>query len=482
MSPVETDVERRLRAGLRSWQDEIAPAPPGFAGRVRERERRRRNARAEAAAVLVVVAALVATAGVVARGVVANGTADGVADSPLMPAPAGPEESGRLELPDLVDVPTRGSLAGDADWVAGVGELAWPAPEGLPAERFVPRPEDRHVAFAGDVPGGRVALVLGEIGNRTLRMWFTGPESAAPEDLRPAVEADDVLPDSPLALWELVEDGADEGVLVVVGFPGDTAAYAPGLLPRDPVDDGVVEGFRPVELVDGAGSTSAPRPVGLPLSTAVGVTHPVGGGTTVNFDVGDRAAAELGLPVLDDPRGLRAAVPDEWIDNAVDQLVLLQGIEIRALTVTLLQAGGVRDTANQFSVLVAGTARDGDTAVVLEVFTSAHPVTATDAERGAGSWGARPAVTPTSRDAPPPLEQVLAVPMHEVVLDDVLAVSAPVETGTAEVLDADGDVLVTLPLQRGGGSSLLPPDAAGVRVLDAEGDLVAEQPLTEVFD
>lgn len=323
------------------------------------------------------------------------------------PAPAAPSGTAtpgeRSDRPDLVDVPTRGSLAGDAAWVAGVRELAWPAPEGLPAERFVPRPEDRHVAFAGDVPGGRVALVLGEIGNRTLRMWFTGPADADPDDLRPAVEADDVLPDRGLALWELVEDGAEDGVLVVVAFPGDTAVYAPGLRPLDPVDGSVVEPRRPVELVDGAGSTSAPRPVGLPLSTTVG-------GTTVDLDVGDRAAAELGLPVLEDPRGLRAAVPDEWIDNAVDQLVLLEGIEVEGLTVTLVQAGGVRDTANRGSVLVVGTARDGDTAAVLEVYESVWPPHATDAERGAG-WGARGAVTPTRRDAPPPLERVLAVPL-----------------------------------------------------------------------
>jgi hypothetical protein len=483
MSPVETDVERRLRAGLQAWQDEISPAPRGFASRLRERERRRRQARASAAAGLVIAAALVATAGVVARGIVANGAADGVADSPLMPAPAGPEESGRLELPDLVDVPTRGSLAGDAGWVSGVREREWPAPGGLAAEDFVPRPEDRHVAFAGDVPGGRVALVLGEIGNRTLRMWFTGPEGADPADLRPAVEADDVLPDMPLALWDFVEDGADEGVLVVVAFPGDTAVYDPGLRPLDPYGDGVFEESRPVELVDGAGSTSAPRPVGLPLSTAVAVEHEADG-LPVDLDVGDRAAAELGLPVLEDPRGLRAAVPDAWIDNTIDRLGV-RGLELEGMAVTLLQAGGVRDTANQFSVLVAGTARNGDTAVVLDVYTSSYPVTATDAERGL-EGGGNPVVTPTRADAAPPLEQVLAVPLTEgfgggVPDVSILAVSAPVETGTVEVLDADGAVLATLPLERGGVASVVPAGAAGVRVLDAGGDLVAEQPLTEVI-
>ena len=62
MPPVETPVERRLRAGLRAWQDEIAPAPAGFRARVRERERRRRRAQLSAAAGLVAAAAVAAVA------------------------------------------------------------------------------------------------------------------------------------------------------------------------------------------------------------------------------------------------------------------------------------------------------------------------------------------------------------------------------------------------------------------------------------
>ncbi len=72
---------------------------------------------------------------------------------------------------------------------------------------------------------------------------------------------------------------------------------------------------------------------------------------------------------------------------------------------------------------------------------------------------------------------MLAVP-----LDGRLAVSAPVGTGTVEVLDAAGAVLATLPLQHGGVSSVVPDGAAGVRVLDADGDPVAEQPLTDVLE
>jgi hypothetical protein len=69
MSPVETDVERRLRTGLRAWQEEIAPAPADFPARLRERRRRQRQARATTVAALVAAAAVVPVAGTVARGV-----------------------------------------------------------------------------------------------------------------------------------------------------------------------------------------------------------------------------------------------------------------------------------------------------------------------------------------------------------------------------------------------------------------------------
>jgi hypothetical protein len=464
MSPVDTDVERRLRAGLHAWQEAIAPAPADFPALLRARRRRRRRARLAVAGAVAAVAAVI-TSVVVVRGILP-------VESP--PSVAGPGEgSGRMVLPDLADVPTRGSLADDPGWVAGVAELAWPPREGLPAADFVPRLEDRHVAFAGDVPGGRVALVLGEIGNRTLRMWFTGPPDAGTEDLRPAVEADEVLPDRPLALWELMDDGADDGVLVVVAFPGDTAQFAPGLLPRDEVDDSVVEAFSLVALEDGAGSVTAPRPVGFPLSTLVFVTHEVGS-SDVPLDVGSRAAAALGLPVLEDPRGLRADVPSEWLDETLHQLAVLPGMDVDDLTVTLLQAGGVRDTANRSSVLVVGTAPDGAQAVVLRDFTTVDPVTATDADRGSGDWSSDVAVTETGTFGRP-TQQVFAVP-----LDDALVVSAPVPDGTVEVLDGGGDVLVALPLRHGAASSVVPVGAAAIRVLDAAGDVVAEQPLTEV--
>ena len=93
------------------------------------------------------------------------------AEEPVLPVPDG----------GLYDVPTRGSLADDRAWVAGVRALDWP-----PADGEVPSTADRRVVFAGEVPGGRVALVLGRLARGTARLWLVGPEGAAPGEMRPA--------------------------------------------------------------------------------------------------------------------------------------------------------------------------------------------------------------------------------------------------------------------------------------------------------
>jgi hypothetical protein len=94
--------------------------------------------------------------------------------------------------------PTWGSLAGDAAFVEAVRRLSWTDPGAAAAG---PPPDGAQVLFAGDVPGGRWALVAHpltvppplvdddelerQLGTGSVALaWFAGPPGAAPDELR----------------------------------------------------------------------------------------------------------------------------------------------------------------------------------------------------------------------------------------------------------------------------------------------------------
>ncbi len=126
----------------------------------------------------------------------------------------------------LTDLPTRGSLAGDAEFVAGVAALEWSAPLGVEGAVLVPPASTRQVQFAGDLPGGRRwALVVGADQGLGVAAWFGGPAGATPAELTVLAPPERYTRDSIAALLDTT--GAVP-VLVVVGEPGDRARYSPG--------------------------------------------------------------------------------------------------------------------------------------------------------------------------------------------------------------------------------------------------------------
>src|SRR6185312_4291612 len=68
---------------------------------------------------------------------------------------------GRTHPTEFFDMATRGTLADDAAWVAGIASS--PAVAGLPAER--------HVTLATDVPEERIAFVLGRDADHVVAAW-----------------------------------------------------------------------------------------------------------------------------------------------------------------------------------------------------------------------------------------------------------------------------------------------------------------------
>jgi hypothetical protein len=218
----------------------------------------RRSVVGSAAAVLAIVGVLATVPSTVA----------GLAPAPVVrPEPA----AGPRGDASPYDLPVRGSLAGDEEFLTGMRAVDW----GDPADRGsgpLPPGDTRRVVYAADVASGqRWALVLGWAGGQLVHAWFTGPAGASPDRLelagRPAPTGT-----QPLALLD-----AATGMLVVVGRPGDGATYSPSL---DRDDTGRLERtFTAVPVVDGVPAGEVPVPV-APGSARVRMVPGSGGGST----------------------------------------------------------------------------------------------------------------------------------------------------------------------------------------------------------
>lgn len=456
---MSTDLEDRLRRGLQATADDVAPAPRDLADVVRHRARRQRRTRLAVGAAGLVAALVFVGVPVVASTLVADSGS----------RTATPAERPRLDpLPTLLDAPTRGSLADDEEWLAGVRALSWSPTDVVdrPAEVGLPDPAvaDRRVAFAGDVPGGRAALVVapeGDIG--VVGAWYTGPEGARPAEMTLATAPSRFPRSEPAVLWDATS--GDRVVLLLVGLPGTEARYLAG---REVTAEGEERRlWEPVPLVDGAGAVEVTQ------GTSPGVPGPVVLEYTWGGRTGNPTTAWYADPLpssppelaVADPRGLRDAVPGDLVQMAATTVLGHYGTGATGATPTLLAAGSVEGTT---TVLVGATLPSGatTTALLTSRTIAGPPDAGTSTTLSFGQ--AAPAGTAL-------LERVVAAAGEQ-----TLTVSAPSAGAVAEVYLADGTLLTTIPLVDGAGSGALPPSAPErVRVLDAAGALVGEAPLTE---
>ena len=254
-----------LRARLTALADATAPPPRAdLAAVVEHRHRARRRTQLRLGAVGAVVVAAVAVGQVL------------VPDGPSPePATAVAEAPDVRDLPASADGPTHGSLADDAEFVEAVRQLSWSDPG---ARAAAPAPAGSQVLFAGDVPGGRWALVSRPLTvppplvdddelERRLGMgsvalaWFAGPPGAAPDELRLWSAPVITEPGLPAALW----DPATGTLAVVAPSPAVTARVVDGngtSLAELRLDDGlavqaVPEGTTTVEVLAADGTVLA---------------------------------------------------------------------------------------------------------------------------------------------------------------------------------------------------------------------------------
>ena len=220
------------------------------------RHRRHRAVRWVAGAVAVVV---LGTAAVLARPAEVTTAAQ---TAPATTGPAAPTTTRPPAPPppppEVYEQPPRGSLAGDADFLAGVAALPWSeAMNTANGTMSAIEPETRRVVYAADVPGGhRWALVMARAGRWWAVDWFAGPSGADPAGLTEVQTPSSWSQTQPLALMDV---SAASAPIVVFGDPDAAYEYSPSL-DRAP-DGSLVREYAPLPVVDGVPLGEVPAPV-----------------------------------------------------------------------------------------------------------------------------------------------------------------------------------------------------------------------------
>jgi hypothetical protein len=468
----DLDLETRLR-DQRTRAEEIAPPPVDLAQRVRQRAREQRRRRAVLTAAGVTAALVFVGLPALASGLVGEGSR-GESAAPSSQRPS------VTTVPALDDLPTRGSLAGDEGWLREIAALSWRSAdlEGDSIEGVVlhdPPLDTRHVAFAGDVPGGRVALVLG-LDSRLVHAWFVGPEGADPEDMTLAVIPSESTQRQPLALWTRPDPDSDDAVLVVVGNPGDEVDVLTG---RDVTAAAETrELWEAIPMEDGVGALLLERAFSWPLGAEFRVQR--GGQREPLYpalEFSDELLADAQAPVeVADPRGLLSAVDADELQWAVQYLVSHYGLSAERLRPTLLAAGPIGAGSSTSALLVGVTFPSGATTALVGTYWGHN-----DSAQGMSSMTLLTGPAPAGTGL---LDRVLAV-----ATANALIVSGPSTGVLVELYLADGTPFTTLPLVGGVGIGPLPPPATPpsrdaepgkVRILDAKGSFVAESPVERV--
>jgi hypothetical protein len=452
MTLSDIDLEARLRRDLRARADEAPPAPRDLADTTRSRHRalRRREiglAGAALAAVLVFVGVPV--------------VASTFAAGPDRGQTAGPTGSPETLAPesDLFELPTRGGLADEPDWLSDVAELPWwPESEYRDPGMQLSEPpaETRHVAWADDVPGGRIALVVGISEREVAHAWFVGPPGADPDEMSTAA-----FP----ALWgsdavALVDGEADDDILtlVVVADPDDVVER--WLVPMVDADGNTEPAVETLDLDNGVAVLDVERRWAESDGIVMVARE---GGTKVGATVSASGRAELS-PIADvepaDPRdqarfGVSPALPFQ-----TGHLLRQYGLTAEEARPTLLAAGPL--SPRRAAELVGITFPSGATGLWLTTYEPTNP--------DSGMTGLELPFGAAGTDL---LDRIVAAETL-----GGLVVSAP-DGVRADVLDARGAVLQTVPLSDGAGTGQLsdPTASSKVRIVDASGDVVAEVPI-----
>ncbi|NEK58330.1 hypothetical protein GCU56_10650 [Geodermatophilus sabuli] len=466
-----------LRDRLHRLAETTAPPPrDDLASAVAARHRRLRRQRAALGAVAALVAAVVVA-------VPAGLGGPAVEPAPAAPA-AGPDTSGDLPAAAVYTAPTRGSLAGDAAFVEGVLRLPWTRETLVGAGLPNPPQALRHVVFAGDVAGGRWALVagpdttvpqdtdparqtdLGALGDVAVA-WFVGPPGATPAQLELSSVPYGVDPRSPSALADTTT-----GAVVVVAAPGDTVQVS--LRPEVAADGTVSRTWMPVDAPDGVAVLDVGRRDAAHDQALLYRVDRDGEQWVSGADGHVDPSHEAPRP---DVRWLRAPAPaspaDVMLGSSIESVLASSGLPVDEVDFTVLWNGDVPApgaTPGRVTLLAA-TLPSG------AVHLTAEYALAMDDGAVGGTWcgtGFRPA-------GPPLADQTYIVRCDATDMSEgsevvsSLIVVAPAAATTARLVDDRGGELSRHPLADGVAVVPMPDpgEFGSVEVLAADGRSLA---------
>jgi hypothetical protein len=453
MTLSDADLERGLR-DLGAHTGELPPPAPELVQTVRDRHRRQQRTRIQLAGAGLALALLFVGVPVISSAFDARNA-----------EPASRTESTQpRDDRFLIDQPTRGSLADDEDWLAGIAAL--PVPLGQLGGLTDDSVDLRRTAFAAEVVDGRVALELLRLTNGShVQAWFTGPWGARPDQMSLAALGW-AGRSQPQALVDVQTPGLGPAVLTVVAFPGDEIEVLTG---RTVSASGETQDrWVTLPTEDGAGAMAVDAVAGWFSSTTVVRLSGDDQRDLVALRVTDRAyqAPSPELAVVD-PRGLRGTVDEAALQEAVRHLSTWYGSAMDQLRLTLL-AGGPVPGSPQSTVLLGATFTSGATVAFAGAFV----------DEGETYPGMHLALTEAAPAGTPITDRIFAV-----VLQDTLTVSGPERGAAAEIYGADSELIATVPLVDGAGSAPAPAEEPQfVRIVDAAGALVLAGAATELAD
>jgi len=386
----------------------------------------------------------------------------------------------------VLDSPTRGSLAGDRAWLDGLLDLEWEYDgDSVPD----PDPLDRRVVWAGDVPGARWALVVGEVDGETVGFWYAGRPGAEPFEMTRDEPVTAFAPGEPVAYtasllgFPLANYEPEEPQpMVVVSAPGDAVEVSQRILVA--ADGTMSRDYVPVDTLDGVAVTM------LEGSTEFGVAasyQVVRDGRVVH-----RASPQsMYSIVLQGPADLPAArpltgsAPESAVAAALQEALRPLGVGLDLLRAELLWAGPIpAGTQRAGAVVLAVTTPSGGRVVVAEAaLGSVFDAADSGDQQRTTSFQASPCLVGTLPaeaslgDAALAMRCGVADPGTGTRAGSIVMTGPPTATD-AVLMAADGATLGGPVLLAGGGAAVVDdPAAVTVRFVDASGAVLVEAPI-----